>query len=53
MHYLGAHANTQEHTADEQLVPVLCARGANDGEKTEDSGEEDCSTTTKVVVERV
>lgn len=49
----GSHANAEQQSADEELVPVLGAGGADDREETENGSEEDCATTAEVVVERV
>lgn len=47
---LGTHTDTEEETADEELLPVLREGGTDDGDKTEDGGEEDTTTTAEPVV---
>lgn len=50
---LSTHSESQEKTADEELLPCLGARRTNDGQETEDSSNEDGTTTTKEVVQGI
>ena len=48
-----AHANTEEQTNDKKLLPGLSEGGTERSQETEDCGDEDSSSTTKVVIDRV
>ena len=50
---LCSHADAEEKTCHEELLPVLGQGGADDGQKAEDGGEEDGTAAAKVVVQRV
>lgn len=50
---LDAHAETHEHTADEQLPPCLGESLSEDRKYDKKTGEEDDTATTEVVVQRV
>ena len=45
-----AHSDTEKEPSDEKLGPGLRDGRTEDGKQAEDSGEEDCATTTEVVV---
>ena len=48
-----AHAETEQQSSDEKLVPCLSDSGANGGEGAEDGRDEDGTATTEKAVQRV
>lgn len=50
---LKTHTDTHEDAADEELIPVLSEAASDRSYETENSGDENCTTTTEVVVDRV